>query len=64
MQGGAAAAGSEPSAQRKVGQLQRLRKFAAKRMRNLAEITADHISKCAPSPALASLLPVLPCLLA
>ncbi len=59
MPGGAAAAGSEPSAQKKVGQLQRLRNFAAKRMRNLAEITAEHISKCAPSPALASLLPLL-----
>lgn len=40
---GGAAAGSE--SKKKVGQLQRLRNFAAKRMRNLAEITADHISK-------------------
>lgn len=44
---GGAAADSEAHKQKKVGQLQRLRNFAAKRMRNLAEITAEHISKCA-----------------
>ena len=45
MGAGGAPAGSEAQKQKKVGQLQRLRNFAAKRMRNLAEITADHISK-------------------
>ena len=43
---GAAAASSESQKAKKVGQLQRLRNFAASRMRNLAEITAEHISKC------------------
>ena len=44
---GGAAADGEAHKQKKLGQLQRLRNFAAKRMRNLAEITAEHISKCA-----------------
>ncbi len=39
-------AADEPAQRRRQGRLQRLRDMAAKGIRNLAEITADHISRC------------------
>ena len=41
-------AADEPARRRQQGRLQRLRDMAAKGIRNLAEITADHISRCHP----------------
>lgn len=43
-----ACAADEPAQHRRQGRLQRLRDMAAKGIRNLAEITADHISRCHP----------------
>lgn len=38
-------AAGEASKQKREGRLQKLRKMAAQGMRNLAEMTAEHISK-------------------